>query len=215
MAAKLTKHEEFTGTGPVRYRLEGPADGPTGATISIDYTEAPVPEHFYVADYFRVINLEPQVLFVFGKWEDPEKCQKLRNKLEIYFPAVFFVKQLWKSSREFHQTLRSFVEQYGYAAGAPGALTEGADKVQTIHSNNVLMVLSSGEAMMDFFYLSPREMYFKPRKKRNIELEPLVRVIIAPTLLLGFLDGCQPIAESLRAKFPAEEGNKDEDLESN
>ncbi len=200
MPTKLAKRTDFVGTGPVRYRLEGPPEAPTSASIAVDYSEAPVPEHYYVADYFEVANLDPQVLFIFGKLNHPRQDQ-LRNKLEIYFPAIFFVQQLWKSSREFHQTLRTFVQQHGYKRADAGALAGTTEKVQTQHSNNVLIALSGGECMMDFFYLSPRDVTINIRKRQNIHLEALVRVISPPTVLLGFLDACEPIADALVPKF--------------
>ncbi len=204
MATKLTKRGEVHGTGPVRYRLTGTPDNPISVSIAIDYSEAPVPEHYYVADYFYVENLDPQILLVFGKFDRPQQ-DRLRNKLEIYFSSMLFVRQLWKSTRVFHKGLRDFVEKYKYAAVTPGARTVVAEKAQTIHSNNVLMVHSGGECMMDFFYLSPRDVSLKVQKKRNLELEPQVRVIIPPTLLLGFLDACEPIVQSLAPKFAGEE----------
>lgn len=213
MATKVARREDFVGTGPVRYRIEGPSEAPTGASIKIDYTDAPVPEHYYVADYFYAADLGFQALLAFGKWEDAGQKEKLRNKLEIYFPAAFFLSQLWKSRRDFHKTLRGLVVKHGFSAAEAGSPDTKAEKTQTIHSNNVLMVLSGGECMMDFFYLSPRDMYLRIRKRKPLALEPLVRVIISPTHLLGFLDACEPIAASLATKFPSE-GENDDDSES-
>lgn len=213
MAAKIARREDFLGTGPVRYRIDGPSEAPTGTSIKIDYTDAPIPEHYYVADYFYVADLGFQVLLTFGKWENAGQKDKLRNKLEIYFPAIFFVSQLWKSSRVFHKTLRDLVVKHGFSATEAGSPDTNAEKTQTIHSNNVLMVLSGGESMMDFFYLSPRDMFLKIRKRKPLELEALVRVIISPTHLLGFLDACEPIAASMATKFPTE-GENDDDSES-
>ncbi len=209
MATKLARRDELIGSGPVRYRVLGPADAPSGFLIAIDYTDAPVPEHYYVADYAYVANIDPQVLFVFGKWDRSETQQDLRNKIEILFPALYFVHQLWKSSRDFHKLLRKFVEGLGYEVPAISSSDVRAEKVQTFYSNNVLMVLSGGEAMVDFFYLSPRDVYLRTRKKQSIELEALVRVVLAPTLLLSLMDACEPIAEKLKERFPEEEGENE------
>jgi hypothetical protein len=202
--AKLAKREDLHGSGPVRYRIDGPPEAPTGAIIAIDYTEAPVPNHYYVADYFQVFDQDPQILFVFGKTDFPE-TGRLRNKLEIYFPSYFFVKQLWISSRAFHEALRRFTVDRGYSPVPAGTIPGTTEKVQTLHSNNVLMVQSGGECMMDFFYLSPRDFYLKTQKKQNVDLEALVRVIISHTLLLGFLDACEPIAQALATKYESDE----------
>jgi hypothetical protein len=202
---------EFVGSGPVQYRLEGPIEAPTKIEVRVDYTDAQTPRDYYVADYFYVENLDPTVLFVFGKRDS--RTNKLRTKLEVFFPAMFFVNQLMASVKQFHEVLRGYVGQYGYDASKPGEKGLEADKTQTLHSNNVLAVLSGGDSLMDFYYLSPREMYYKPRNKREVELEPLARVIIDPPMLLGFLDECARISGPLVEKF--QEAKHEHSLESN
>jgi hypothetical protein len=200
VTTKLAK-SDFVGTGPVQYQLEGPIESPTRIQLKVDYTDAPVPRDFYVADYFYVENRDPTVLFVFGKRDGPDGTAKLRTRLEINFPAVFFVNQLLASSEKFHKTVREYVKRFQYEATTPGDRNLIADKAQTVHSNNVLMCLSGGDSVMDFYYISPRDIYFKPRHNRSIELEPLARVIIDPPMLLGFLDECSKIAAPLIGKF--------------
>jgi len=204
--SKLAKASSFHGSGPVKYKLQGPPEAPTGATISIDYTNAPIPNHYYVTDYFEVKDLDPQVLFIFGKKTNVAGNErKLRSKLEIYFPAFFFIQQFWKSSRNFHEGLRKFAASNGYSSDIPSVISEEIEKTQTMHSNNLLMVQSGGECMMDFFYLSPRDFLLRTPKNLNVDLEALVRVIMSHTLLLGFLDSCEPIAETLSGKYGKED----------
>ena len=200
MSAKLVRRDQFAGSGPVKYKLEGTKQGFQTAMLAIDYADAPVPPHYYVADYYEVANLDPRILFTFGKLDYPSN-DRLRNKLEIDFPALLFVAQLWKSRVEFHKNLRAAVKLMDYKPVPPGTLSGPVEKIQTIHSNNALMVQTSGECMIDFFYLSPRDMALKAPKAEAIALEPLVRVITTENLLLGFLDACEPIAESLIRKF--------------
>jgi hypothetical protein len=193
----------------------GPSEAPTGVALWIDYTDAPVPQHYYVSDFVHLENLDPNVLLVFGKKEtSTSDTAKLRNKIEIFFPAVFFVNQLWRSSREFHETLKKYVAGYDYEVPDLSRADVDADKVQTFHSNNVLMVLSGGEAMLDFFYVSPRDLLLKTRKRGTIELEALVRVVISPILLLSLMNGCVPLVEKLKERYPEQVEEDDETLES-
>jgi hypothetical protein len=201
VSAKIARRDQFQGSGPVRYKIQTSKDGLQSAMLAIDYADAPVPTHYYVADYFEVANLDPRILFTFGKLNYPSDKQ-LRNKLEIDFPAPLFVMQLWKSRADFHKLLKTFVQQNGYQAMNPGGLSEPVEKVQTIHSNNALMILSAGDCMIDFFYLSPRDMALKAPKSEELYLEPLVRVMTSPNLLLGLLNACEPIAEDLISKHP-------------
>jgi hypothetical protein len=209
LATKLAK-TEFVGTGPVQYQLEGPIEAPARIQLKVDYADAPVPRDYYVADYFYVENRDPSVLFVFGKLDGE---RKLRTRLEVFFPAMFFVNQLLNSSKKFHESVREYVDRFKYEATKPGDKGLTSEKAQTLHSNNVLMVLSGGDSVMDFYYISPRDIYFKPRNKRNIELEPLARVIIDPPMLLGFLDECNRIAPPLISKF-GEADHEENSLES-
>jgi hypothetical protein len=68
------------------------------------------------------------------------------------------------------------------------------------------MALSGFDSLIDFYYLSPRELSVKATKgRKNIELEPLARVILSPPMLLGFLNLCEEIVESLSSTFSIDE----------
>ena len=207
MPARLAK-TDFVGTGAVRYHVEG-----SMLALQVDYSEAPIPQHYYVSDYFRVAPLSASALLVFGKFDSIEKQDKLRSKLEVIFPATTFLRQFWASSRELHQTLKTHAEKYGLKP--PTNFQEmTAEKTQTVHSNNVLMVFSGDESLADFYYLSPREVYFKTKKRKEVDLEPLARVLLEPQLLLGFLNACESIADSLSKKFPEDKEAISDSLES-
>jgi hypothetical protein len=201
VVAKIVRQTTPVGRGPVTYELIGSANAPTGARIRVDYSQAPVPEHFYVSDYFSIQNLDPQVLLVFGKL-NTGGADKLRNKVEIYFPAHAFLGQFWRSSEEFIKNLRVYLEQKGFQARTRPVISEDVEKVQTFQSNLALVAQSGTDALIDFFYLSPTELLLKAPKGHNLQLLSLVRVILAPDLLLTFFDACIPIADKLAARYP-------------
>jgi hypothetical protein len=169
--------------------------------LQIDYAEAGVPEQYYVADYFRVSFSGSDALFVFGKLDSPSKTT-LRNKLEVYFPAHMFVLQLWDSSRDFHEKLRKFVSEtktQGSGAAAENISEQTApNMVRTFHSNNVMMALGGGETILDFFYISPKELWVRPKRNESIPLEPLVRVLLEPQNLLALLDRSGELLPDIR-----------------
>jgi len=216
---QLVKKGAFIGDGPVKYRLDAPIAGDaTTLTLQIDYADVPVPKFYYLADYVHVKSLDSSVLLVFGKWDDLEAKDKLRTKLEIYFPGVSFVNHLWGTSRDFHVALRAAVSKFGFEPNEPSPLSIRAEKAQTITSNIVLMALSGFDSLIDFYYLSPRELFTKASRGRpNIELEPLARVILPPPMLLGFLNSCESIAQSLSERFLLNEKEEEahDNLESN
>lgn len=211
LARRQAKHDDFIGDGPVRYRFDDVQIDEEGATaaisVSIDYGAVPVPNNYYVADFFYVESFDSSVLLVFGKRDGPRPNAKLRTKLEVYFPSDMFVRQLWKGSRKFHEAVYKEVKNLGYSIPGPGdSAIPTPEKVQTIQANNVVMARSGLETVLDFYTLSPKEIAFKTRKKRPVELEPLARIIfVGLPLLVGFLDACNGVAESLSAQFPVDQ----------
>ena len=197
-------HQGYIGKGPVRYIVHRSGQpNSSEVSISVDYTEVPVPQLYYVADFFEVHDLGTSVLLVFGKRDGPQ-TSRLRTKLEVYFPINLFVAQLWASSRVFHKSLQEELAQQDLASPSlPSIGDDGAEKVQTIQANNVLIARTGWEAVLDFYILSAREIALKTRKKKPVALEPLARInFISLTLLLEFLNECDRVAEPLATKFP-------------
>jgi hypothetical protein len=188
----------FAGISPVMYKITGAneAGQPTQLTLSVNYEHAPVPDHYYVCDYYQISIQGCDVLFVFGKLDHP-RTDRLRNKVEILFPATLFVQQLWKGSREFSKSLASYLEQQSLALVGSGSISSETDKVQTLYSNNVLMIQSGVQCILDFFYLSEKDMWLKPPRNEPISIEALVRVMMQAPMLLGLLGDCDKVASEL------------------
>jgi hypothetical protein len=190
--------------GPILYKvLYGEADKPTGISMAINYELAPVPTHYYVSDFYQIFPRELDILMVFGKIDHP-KSDRLRNKLEIIFPAHQFVHQLWKSSREFEKTMKGFLEQQHIPSIGPGTISAETEKVQTFYSNNVLMVQAAGQCILDFFYISEKDLWLKPPKNEQVPLEALVRVMMQSPSMAGFLNACDEIAAHFIKKLGLE-----------
>lgn len=201
---KLVAADNWNASGAVRYRLLGS----TGIEIGMDYSKAPVPTHFYFADYLSVDEDSFQVMFTFGKLDKP-LTDTLRSKVEVYFNPVMFVKQFWVSTREMHKVAKTHLDAHGFTPVPPTALLT-APKVQTFEANQISMLMTEGECIADFFYLSPKDLFYKPQKNEKIDLEALVRIILSPPLVLSLLDRAQPIAEKLQPIY----GDKNANLES-
>jgi hypothetical protein len=187
--AKLARADHLNTSGAVNYRLLGTS----GIEIGLDYSKAPVPDHFYFADYLSVDEDSSQVMFTFGKLDKPIADQ-LRSKVEVYFNPLMFVKQFWASTREMHSKVKTLAMARGFAATPHSGLLQ-APKVQTFQANQISMLMTEGECIADFFYLSPKDLFYKPQKNEKIDLEALVRIILSPPLVLSLLEQSQPIAE--------------------
>ena len=196
---QLARADEWVTSGAVRYRPIAAPGAATGIEIGLDYAKAPVPSHFYFADYLSVDEDASQVMFTFGKLDKP-RSDRLRSKVEVYFNPVMFVKQFWTHTRPMQPQLEQYLKDHGLKSLESTELLE-APKVQTFQANNVSIIMTEGESMMDFFYLSPKDLFYKPKKGEKIDIEALVRILLSPSLLMLLLTESQPFAEKLLPKY--------------
>ena len=196
---QLARTEEWVSSGAVRYRPIASSGVFSGIEIGLDYAKAPVPSHFYFADYLSVDEDSSQVMFTFGKLDKPH-TDRLRSKVEVYFNPVMFVKQFWVQTRQMQSQLEQYVREHDLKTIDPEPLLD-APKVQTFQANNVSILMTEGESMMDFLYLSPKDLFYKPQKSEKIEIEALVRILLSPSLLLLLFRQSQPFAEKLLPRY--------------
>jgi hypothetical protein len=198
---KLAKLSQFNRTGAVYYRVEQQSeDGIAAISLSVDFERAPEPDRSYVADYFEIHRTDADVMLVFGKMDFPSQT-KLRNKIEIYFPIHPFMQQLWKTSRKMHKSLREQFQKKGKQGKQPGNLDSSGVVVQTLTSNNALIVLSGGQCVMDFFLINAKDLWLKTRKGDPLNLDAIVRVFTNEHIVLGLLDCFDALAQELNKEF--------------
>lgn len=196
-----TRELGTSGRGPVHFRAKRLADDVMAIEMGVDYEKAPVPERFYYADMCDVVKDRVGLSLQFGKLI-PGTSQ-LRTKVEIGFPEDQFVRQLWRSSRSFHETVRRIVN----GVLPPEIMKLGVtDKVQALRSNNVFMAVIGNEAVMDFYYISPGDIhYVQAQKKHEVQLEPVIRIMLGTAVLYEFLEKCRPYADEFSALLLDEE----------
>lgn len=205
MSAQLKRREaplEVSSTGPVRLRIV-PVDATTALMeIGVNYAQAPVPLLNYDADYCDVVQGRTAITLIFGKLK--AGSNQLRTKIEIAFSEEHFFRQLWGSTRELHDAIEKLSRRF---APNPVSAVE-TDKVQCLRANNVFMAVLGGEAVLDFYYISPGDIHLVRQKhKKEISLDPVVRVVVSTPVLLEFLDKCRPFADALRDRFKEEDSH--------
>jgi hypothetical protein len=178
--------------GPVRLNFVDRGDL-TFVELGIDYEKAEVPERRYYADYCKVVDSRSAITLIFGRLDPGNSV--LRTKVEISFPQILFVAQLWASSREAHKYLENTVRE---RLAALPELQE-TEKVQGFRANNVFMVAMSDDAILDFYYIAPPDIHFvRAGRRSDVYLEPIIRIVLGTPLMLEFLEQCRPHAERLR-----------------
>jgi hypothetical protein len=103
LTSSRTSSMEAAQTGPVRIRIIAPHDGEGVIELALDYEKAEVPARACYADYVEVLEGRADVTLVFGRLTPG--TTKLRSQVEISFSRDSFVGQLWKSSRDMHDTI--------------------------------------------------------------------------------------------------------------
>jgi hypothetical protein len=178
--------------GPVRVRAHRIDSRSMSLEMGIDFEKAEVPDRLYYSDYCDVKRGRVGINIIFGRLEPDGN--RLRTQVEIAFPEDQFVKQLWSNSRGLHETVRGHVD-----GRLPSKVhAEGTDKVQTFRSNNVFMAVLGDEAVMDFYYISPGDIHFVAvKKRREVHLEPVIRIAVNTAIMFEFLEACRPLAEEL------------------
>lgn len=189
---------QTSGSGPLTLRVVKVDAEQMLVQLGVDYSLAEVPERAYYADYCEVTKARVGFSLFFGKLVPG--TDRLRTKIEVTYPTDMFVLQLWGTSRDVHIAIRSVAEQDKLS---PVGRVEDTDKVQTFRANNVFMGSWGHEAVLDFYYVSPRDLYLLRIKPRwQATLEPVVRVVMATSLLFEFLEQCRPFAEEASHLVP-------------
>jgi hypothetical protein len=189
----VRSREAAISTGPVQLRVVQSDKQHTVLELKVLYEEAAPPERVYHADYCKVLKGRIGMTLVFGKLAPG--TNHLRTQIEIAFPDEWFVRQLWAASRSFNETVRKLTE--GRALAGLTDLLD-ADKVQSFSANNVFMAVFGEDSMMDFYYISPGEIHFFSKGKRdNVALQPVVRISLSSLLMREFLEACKVYAEEL------------------
>jgi hypothetical protein len=182
--------------GPVRMHFLSPEGAsPQGlgqVRYEVDYSKAALPSKAYFADYCDVRRTRhTSVLLLFGKLDGTGSA--LRTQVEIVFPQNLFDSQLMTSSKAM---LNTFADSSGAVTIEPRPLLGDSEKVQTFAANNVFWAANNEEALMDFYYLSPRGVFLASKKaSAEADFEPVIRISTDKDLLQEFFERCKPFAK--------------------
>jgi hypothetical protein len=199
------KPEEVFGHNGVIYRFPQGERGPI--EIRIDFGLVPAPINYYYADSMHLEqdkNLRMAVLS-FGRRK--ETTNKFADRIDVVMPEKSLFDQFWKSSAEIQGTLEKFLAM----TGVPPKLqpvSAPESQATTFFANAIFAALGEGESTLDFYHMPPRAVHLAKTQKADIQLLPIVRVIISSVLTKYFFESLRPEAEA-RANFQsALEGNK-------
>ena len=174
-------------------------------TISINTSRLQAPQNIYDADLAGIEHRVGDVRLFFGKlkWAVPDK---LRTRIEVRYPVETFYKHFWNNSREFHEEIRAYMQQWPSAEERkrPRLSEMEADKDHSEWANFDYMAHSGTEGAIDFFHLPPGGLarFAKTGSVDDLELEAILRVQLTVGELLALLDCCTAIAAEVESYLP-------------
>jgi hypothetical protein len=176
--------------GAAQVRILQGVGGLSKAELRFDYAKAPIPTLAYFSDYCDVKQLRRGLVFIFGKLNGTGTG--LRTQVEIAFPQQLFNQQLWASTVALQVVLNASL---GVGTTEQTPRLGDSEKIQNFAANNAFLASGEEEALIDFYYLSPRGIYLANTSSSGIDFEPVIRVSMDAMLLKEFFERCKPFVK--------------------
>lgn len=202
---KRTKPEEIFGKNGVLYSFPEGEGGPI--QIRIDFASAPEPQQYYYADsvYIAVDEELRMAILSFGRRD--VNTNKFADRIDIIMPAKSLFVQFWLSSREVEGTVDKVLETSRAEPKGESISAPEASPAATLFANLIFVATGEGESILDFYQLSPREIHFAKTQKKDMQIQPAIRVFVSTILLKYFFGLLRPHAQEQMNLQSLEGGN--------
>lgn len=172
-----------------------------------------VPKRVLYVDYADVQRSVDGVRLKFGKFDpfaETEQDAKLHYALEVSFPNAQFCNQLYRSIRQpsepgkplFTASLEAAITSNGYSRIEKLPVPRGADKQAFIRANAAVMFVFEDDTSVDFLHLDAMSLHLASKGKPVGDVGDVLRVVMAPNLLLYFLERVKTIAQEMLSATP-------------
>ena len=211
MSAKTEKTEgrklgQVFGSNGVFYTFPQGEAGPM--QIKIDFGQIPEPsQYYYYADSLFLTTEDPLRMahLSFGRREG--NTDKFADRIEIVMPRKSLFSQFWLSAREVESTVDKILQSTAAAWSMRPISAPGAPAV-TLFANMIFVAVGEGESILDFYHLSQRQVHFAKTEKRDMQVQPTVRVIMSTVLTKYLFNALRPYAERENNPQPSAEGSR-------
>jgi hypothetical protein len=169
-----------------------------GVEIGIDYSKAELPDRAYYADYATAISTRSGKSLIFGKLGIDQRS--LRTMIEVVYPPEFFERQFSTGIlAELYQGLkRVAAEKKWLAEKLDVRLT---DTAQSFRANNCFVGMWGDDALIDFYWISPKDMHgFIKNHGGDVSLDPVVRIVMGTSILIECLDAIHELSTSMKSE---------------
>jgi hypothetical protein len=190
---KEPKATKVFGSNGVLYRFLAGEQGPI--EIKIDFGAVPIPASYYYADSL-LLRLDPDLcmsLLSFGRRD--ANTNKFADRIDVAIPTKSLFGPFWSSSRAVEDTVDKLLETSGVSVPKLTPVSSPDSLAATVFANTIFAAVGENESTLDFYHLSPREVHLAKTQKKDMQLEPVVRVIVSTVLTKIFFDTLRPYAE--------------------
>jgi hypothetical protein len=200
----LSPEKVFGGNGVI-YRFPQGEGGPI--EIKVDFALVSAPTNYYYADSLHLASDESLRMAVLSFGRRNETINEFADRIDVVMPKKSLFDQFWKSSMGIQDTLDKFLEATG-AAPKLRPISLPKSQATTFFANAIFAALGEGESTLDFYHMPPRAVHLAKTQKADIQLLPIVRVIISSVLTKLFFETLRPEAEARTNFQSAPEGNR-------
>jgi hypothetical protein len=191
---KKAKPGQVFGSKGVHYSFPKGEGGPI--EIRIDFGSLAPPTNYCYADSLHLAIDEDLRMAVLSFGLRNKATNKFADRIDVAMPRKPLCDQFWNSTRDVEKTLDGFLEATGPAPKLrPISPPEPQPQVTTFFANAIFVALGEGEATLDFYHMPPRAVHLAKTQKADIELLPVVRVIVSSVLTKHFFETLRPHAE--------------------
>ena len=132
-------------------------------------------------------------LLSFGRRDT--NTNKFADRIEVAIPMKSLFGPFWVSSRDVEKTVDMVLKASGVSAPKPEPVSSPESLAPTVFANTIFAAVGETESTLDFYHLSPREVHLAKTQKKDIQLQPVIRVIVSTVLTKVFFDTLRPYAE--------------------
>jgi len=202
----LARMDKRPAAGSLAQIVDDPVGIGPDRTITIDMAKLPPPSNAYDADFAWIEHKPGDVRLFFAK-RNRDDPKRLRTRLELRYPPESLLGHFWRNSREFHERMKAFTQQWPQAGGERDKFQPEqmpADKEHSEWSNFEMMAHAGTEALIDFYTLpvSGIAMFVKGQGSSGLKMTPIVRVQLSVFELNRLLDSMEPIVDEIRRNLP-------------
>lgn len=190
MTPKKIKREKTVtyGRSGVNYSFPQGEDGPIN--VAVDFSLVAPPTSYYYADSIAVRPNDELLMVNLSFGRRKRDSNEFADQVDIVMPAQALAGFL-ASSREVEKTLDQALAQLNLAPRQK-PIAPSDFVATTLFANLIFISMNPVETSLDFYHLSTRDVHLAKTKKMDMQLSPVVRVIMASVLGKCFFDLVRP-----------------------